>query len=129
MGERLPLIVRRHPMRPPPTRGDLERKCWRSWVGTGSASLAKRDAVPCLTTQERGGRESGQKGNPQVRPRPAPRPHVLAPAAPSVQSRKSAWLLRNLGGNWPYNGLIGNLNKQNYLFLHQIFEKCQFRRC
>src|SRR5712692_10267517 len=48
-------------MRPPPTRGDLERKCWRSWVGTGSASPAKRHAVPCLTTGERGGRESGQK--------------------------------------------------------------------
>src|SRR5262245_1792151 len=61
MGERLPFIVRRHPMRPPPTRGDLERKCRRSWVGTGSAGVTRRHAVPCLTTGESGGRESGQR--------------------------------------------------------------------
>src|SRR5215813_437631 len=62
MDERLPFMVRRHPMRPPPARGDLERKCWRSWEGTGSASVTRRHAVPCLTTGESGGgRESGQK--------------------------------------------------------------------
>jgi|SRR5262245_22617741 len=61
MGEGLPFMVRRHPMRPPPTRGDLERKCWRSWEGTGSASVTRRHAVPLPTTGECEGRESGQE--------------------------------------------------------------------
>ena len=52
MGESLPFIVRRHPMRPPPTRGDLERKCWRSREGTGSASV---NQAPCRPLAYDGG--------------------------------------------------------------------------
>src|SRR5215831_15127824 len=38
-GERLPFIERRHPVRPPPTRGDLERKLL-VLVGKGRAAPA-----------------------------------------------------------------------------------------
>src|SRR5262245_60480158 len=100
MVPRLPLIDRRHPVRPPPTRGDHERKCWRSWVRDGQLQRkTRRHAVP-LPTGECGGRESGlSAASAETRA-----PTAIFPCGLSIQSRLLIW--RNPGGNWPCDGAI-----------------------
>src|SRR5262249_14735762 len=49
-------IGRRHPMRPPPTRGDLERKSWRSWVRDGQR---QRNQAPMPSLALRRGSAEG----------------------------------------------------------------------
>ena len=72
IGESLPFLDRRHPMRPSPTRDDLERNCWRSWKGR--AAPAKRGACRPLPYHGGDRRARVWPGLLRARPRPAPKP-------------------------------------------------------
>jgi len=62
-----PLIDRRHPVRLPPTRGDLKRKCW---VRDGQP---QRNEAPCRPLPHDGGaRRARVRPKWLLRPRPAP---------------------------------------------------------